>query len=49
MTVARDIHEQIGEPVVCHHGKQTYRPVGDFDQSNYPDEVEGYQIDDRQS
>lgn len=44
MTSAQDIHDEIGEAVVVNHGTKTYRPVGEWDAAEYPDEVLGYSL-----
>ena len=40
-----DLTAELGEPVVVNETKNLYRPVGDWDADNYPDDLLGYKLD----
>jgi len=42
--ITKQIHEQLGEPIVVNHAQETYRPAEGNDPANYPDNVLGFEL-----
>ena len=42
---ARDVSKEINEPVVVDNLRRTYRPFGEYNPADYPDEVAGYRLE----